>query len=216
MAFENPEKAQEYQRQWRLANQEKLRAYREANKSRSRENHRRWVAEHYEEVLAKNRRWAAANREKERERSRQYQSDNREKQNERKRKWRSANPDKVRSQRARSYVANNKKEKAGNRRWKGDNPEKIRVYNHSRRARVVAAPGIFTANDWKALRARSPHCHWCKRPFNTKRRPTHDHVTPLSLGGENSPANSVCACQSCNSSKGARLVNPATLESVLL
>ncbi len=216
MAFENPEKAREYQRQWRLSNREKIVAYREANRERIREGHRQWVAENYEGVLEKNRRWSAANRENERERSRQYQRDNREKQNDKKSDWRRANPDKVQAQRRRSYVANQESEKAGNRQWKADNPNRMRTYNHSRRARMVGAPGVFTAGDWETLVSRSPRCHWCKRPFNKMRRPTHDHVIPLILEGENSPANSVCACKSCNSSKGARLINPATRESVLL
>jgi 5-methylcytosine-specific restriction endonuclease McrA len=76
--------------------------------------------------------------------------------------------------------------------------------------------GTFAVSDWHVLVARSPRCHWCKKPFNGKRRPTHDHVIPLSKGGPNSPENSVCACMECNARKGARFYNPATGQGILL
>jgi 5-methylcytosine-specific restriction endonuclease McrA len=109
------------------------------------------------------------------------------------------------------------------RRWRVKYPEKRRAGEQRRRAMVVGASGRFTAEDWQTLIARSRHCHWCKQPFTKKRRPdgtlgppTHDHVVPLSKGGANSLANSVCAHLRCNISKHARSFNPITGQGILI
>ena len=83
--------------------------------------------------------------------------------------------------------------------WKAANPEKSRLQKvmseHRRRARKVATENTFTKEDWQTLISRSKHCHWCKKRFTAKLRPTHDHVIPLSRGGGNILANSCCACR---------------------
>ncbi len=86
----------------------------------------------------------------------------------------------------------------------------------ARRANAAGITGTFTPDDWLGLCSKSLCCHWCKRPFNGTRRPTHDHVVPLKTGGENTLENSVCACSECNSRKGARLINPTTGQGILL
>jgi 5-methylcytosine-specific restriction endonuclease McrA len=64
--------------------------------------------------------------------------------------------------------------------------------------------------------ARSPHCYWCKRAWTKTRRPTHDHIVPLSKGGANTVENSVCACRDCNSRKGAGRFNPNDGQGILI
>ncbi len=86
----------------------------------------------------------------------------------------------------------------------------------ARRSLTVMGSRAFTAEDWRKLVDRSPSCHWCKRQFNRRRRPTHDHVIPLTKGGRNTLDNSCCACASCNPRKGARLINPVTGQGILL
>jgi hypothetical protein len=91
-----------------------------------------------------------------------------------------------------------------------------RARRQRRRALIRSASGSFTALDWQGLVAKSPHCHWCGRPFTARRRRTHDHVIPLSKGGTNSIENSVCACFKCNSRKQDKNFNPTTGQGILL
>jgi 5-methylcytosine-specific restriction endonuclease McrA len=91
-----------------------------------------------------------------------------------------------------------------------------RSHNHKRRGRGLRTSGTLTAAGWETLVASSTACHWCKRRWTNRRKPTLDHVVPLSKGGENTLQNSVCACLRCNTSKNSRLVNPATGQGILL
>lgn len=106
----------------------------------------------------------------------------------------------------RRYYANNRSKAL---RW-------AKAAKKRRRARKHNVLSTFTPSDWRTLCSRSMHCHWCKRPFNKQRRPTHDHVIPLSKGGTDTLQNSCCACRSCNVKKQAKLVNPATGQGILL
>jgi 5-methylcytosine-specific restriction endonuclease McrA len=106
--------------------------------------------------------------------------------------------------------------RAAQRRYRQAHPDRVRALEANRHAREVGAEGLFTAADWRALMARSPHCHWCKRRWSKELRPTHDHVIALFEGGENTLANSCLACSNCNLRKGRRPMNPTTGAMVLL
>jgi hypothetical protein len=165
-------------------------------------------------------------------RSREWQLSNPEKNAESVRQWRAANPGRNKETRRRSY-ANGGAARArrwreshsarfleGQRQRRASNPEKTAELNrtsHSRRrVREMSTPNTFSVVDWRALVARSPHCHWCKRPWAKNRRPTHDHVIPLAKGGSNTLENSCCACRECNSRKHSNLINPATGQLLLI
>lgn len=51
-------------------------------------------------------------------------------------------------------------------------------------------------------------CHYCGKPVTGRDR-HRDHIIPKSKGGDNSPANLVWACGSCNSTKRDRLISDA-------
>lgn len=56
-------------------------------------------------------------------------------------------------------------------------------------------------------------CYLCKRGFSSDNRPTVEHVTPLSRGGQWVIGNLKLAHQSCNADKGDRIFLPdGTLE----
>lgn len=60
----------------------------------------------------------------------------------------------------------------------------------------------FERSEWRRARiALDPVCEFCRRPlrFSTS---TIDHVTPLSRGGADEPANWLLACRKCNEVKG--------------
>ncbi len=168
-----------------------------------------WCKANRGKVNAKWRRWRLAHRESVDLRSRERQKQRRmadpiaarKREREYGKKWRAANP---------------KKELEYTRRKRELNPDGQRLRKARRRARERQAENTFTVAEWRLLLARSRQCHWCKRSFNAKRRPTHDHVTPLSKGGANTLENSVCACSACNTRKNAKLINPVNGQGILL
>jgi 5-methylcytosine-specific restriction endonuclease McrA len=116
-----------------------------------------------------------------------------------------------------AWAINNRDKKAAQSRiWSRANKEKRNIAHNRRRARIKASANTFTISDWRTLITRSKTCHWCKKPWNKSRRPTHDHVIPIAKGGPNTLENSVAACKSCNSKKRSQLINPITGQSILL
>lgn len=60
----------------------------------------------------------------------------------------------------------------------------------------------LTETQWRAIKAAYRFkCAYCglKKPL------TKDHIVPVKMEGNHTAANIIPACQSCNSSKGARL-----------
>jgi len=105
---------------------------------------------------------------------------------------------------ARAHYGRNKdKCKAAQKAWTKDNPEWMRAYYAKKRARKHKAPGQFTPADLHAqLIEQNGRCYWC---CIYMKKPTIDHVIPLSRGGSNFPDNIVLACLSCNCSKHNKL-----------
>jgi hypothetical protein len=130
--------------------------------------------------------------------------------------YRSSNSDRITARKSVYYAVNRDVVLEKNRAYKKSHCAEVREANHRRRAVELSAEGNFSAKDWVTLVEKSPRCHWCKRKWSGKRKPTHDHVIPLTKGGLNSLENSVCSCSSCNSSKRDRLVNPITKAAILL
>ncbi len=205
----------------------RMRAFREVNPALVRERDHAWREANRGAVLERQRaRWAVYsenNRDIERERLRVYRESNRDRVRLGQRAWCEANRDRVRERSRVWYEANRDRIQSNRearreqeRAWYAANPARHHEKRHRRRAILHSVPGRFTAADWRALVARSPRCHWCGKSFIKTRKPTHDHVIPLSKGGANSPENSVCACRPCNSSKRDRLINPASGQGLLL
>ncbi len=172
----------------------------------------------------RNRRRSPAAREHDRIYAKIRRESDPEKAREEVRQWRRLNPAKVRKYK-KKWNSENAEKAAGyvteaHRRWRLRDPAAAQefdvMHRHKRRARKMDLPSTFSRADWRSLVSRSPRCHWCKRRFNMKRRPTHDHVVPLVKGGPNTLENSCCACAECNSGKGSRLINPVTGQGILL
>jgi 5-methylcytosine-specific restriction endonuclease McrA len=88
-----------------------------------------------------------------------------------------------------------------NYRWLKRHPERIQIHNATRRARVKNAPVIESIN--LEILAIRDHwiCHICKRKV-TRRTWSHDHLIPLSKGGDHTYLNVALCHQRCNSQRG--------------
>jgi 5-methylcytosine-specific restriction endonuclease McrA len=80
-------------------------------------------------------------------------------------------------------------------------PAVAQAAKNRRRARKAgAAIRDFTAAQWRAMQAHYDHrCAYCGT--RAKGHLTHDHITPLSKGGNHTLVNIVPACRSCNNRK---------------
>jgi 5-methylcytosine-specific restriction endonuclease McrA len=152
----------------------------------SKVNHDRWRAANPEKHRANDDRWRAANPDEARAA---------------RARWRAANPEKVKAKDARWSAANPEKVRASHARWSAANPEKVRAWNHTKRARRLAAEGRFCAADvTRITKAQGGKCACCRN----RRKLTVDHIVPLVRGGSNWPSNLQMLCKPCNSSKNAR------------
>jgi 5-methylcytosine-specific restriction endonuclease McrA len=85
--------------------------------------------------------------------------------------------------------------------WLAAHPEVRQAKDQGYRARKRAALGSFTAAEWLDLvETYGGVCGYC----GEMRSLQADHRTPLSRGGDNSIANIIPACGSCNTRKATR------------
>lgn len=88
------------------------------------------------------------------------------------------------------------------RSYRQARPELIKGYKHKRRA--ASNVGHYTEAEWLAIVERQKgRCACCHGISNLH----VDHIVPVSLGGSNLILNIQGLCKSCNSRKGARLLD---------
>lgn len=93
------------------------------------------------------------------------------------------------------------------RKYRKANPDKTKHARKIREYRLRGASGSHTEQEWQDLKRRhSSSCLRCGRqePEITL---TRDHVIPIVNGGSNYISNIQPLCFSCNSSKGARMID---------
>lgn len=115
-----------------------------------------------------------------------------------------------------AYKANPIPRLNSNRQWRNQNPGKVLAINLRRRARTFNAEGSLTAAERDTLLSRATRCYHCGKKFNSRCRPTLDHLIALSKGGKHDITNVVVACHKCNPAKGNRPFNPVTGQGILL
>jgi 5-methylcytosine-specific restriction endonuclease McrA len=117
--------------------------------------------------------------------------------------WREANVERIRAYAREQQVRYRAEHPTAAAEWWKANPTKHRLYQAERRFRqATSGPGV-SERDWlRLVRRYDGRCAYC----NVQCDPHMDHVIPLKLGGRHSIGNILPACQSCNSSKGARLL----------
>ena len=171
--------------------------------ARSKLKHRDKVLQRSREYAAK--RWAE-NPEQMRERNREWSKANPEKRLAKEKRWREKNSEYV-ADRDRAYRAGNEglhvQNRARVKAWRVANPDAYRAQVHLRRARKVGAEGSYGPEDvQRMLHAQNGVCNGCSAAI--WKNYTIDHMTPLSRGGSNWPANLQLLCKRCNSAKNNR------------
>lgn len=171
----DPEKAKRVAARYREKNREKVRA---GNRGQYRKNRERRLA--YAKAYITGNPWV---------KRASALSRNKGRYNEWKRRWRRANVERDRAARARYYRAHRFAAK---------------LTGMNRRARKLAAGGLFSKADVAFLmtkqRGRCAH-FWCR--VNVRKAYHIDHIIPLSAAGRNDRRNLQILCPFCNLSKGA-------------
>lgn len=101
------------------------------------------------------------------------------------------------------YAENADRERARIKAKRLADPSKFIVHSNARRARKVAAEGVYTCDDLANIRKmQKDKCAYCRVGLMGKG--TVDHIHPLSKGGSNWPKNIQLLCTSCNCAKNAK------------
>lgn len=95
------------------------------------------------------------------------------------------------------------------KRYEARHPEARQLKESKRRALELNAPGICSAEQWKArVRYYGNKCFYCKLQLTWKKNnintTTQEHRIPLSRHGSNWPSNLVPACLKCNLKKNRK------------
>lgn len=98
------------------------------------------------------------------------------------------------------YSENPEKFKEKSARYARENPEVAATHARNRRARIKDADGEHTPDDIiKILFRQKFKCACCKADIKTEYHV--DHITPITKGGSNWPANLQALCRNCNLQK---------------
>ncbi len=118
-----------------------------------------------------------------------------------------AHSPKARETKRRCASAKPEKYKRTVRNWRSANPDNISAIHQRRRARKRANGGSFTAQKWKALKAKYNYtCLACGRS-EPEIKLTPDHVIPLACGGSSDIINIQPLCMDCNIRKRAKMID---------
>jgi 5-methylcytosine-specific restriction endonuclease McrA len=118
--------------------------------------------------------------------------------------WRETNKTALEDYQREYYQRNATKKREYASRYAKENPEKMRVIWHRRRGRILGR-GVFTRQEWEALKAKYNYTCLCCNKREPEIKLTPDHVIPLSRGGMNTIDNIQPLCRKCNNVKSARI-----------
>lgn len=186
------------------------RGYKKTHKEEIAKRGKKYRGAHKEEIEKHDREYRAEHKEEKAEYHKKYYGEHKEKITERVKRYREAHKDEF-TEYKRGWIKAHKQEVVGYIR-KYNQTEKGRLVtncrNQRRRARKAEAEGdVVTPKEFQRIvKNQGGKCNLCSRKFIKSRPPTMDHVFPLSRGGPHTSSNIQALCQSCNSSKHAKIM----------
>lgn len=171
----------------------------------------RWAHHHStnrEKISAKNARYREENRDELLRKNREYWHKNQVQLKASALEYRKARREEINLKAAAYRDSNREKINASVAEYRHSNPDKILERNRRRRARLAGNRSFaVTQRDIQRLVERHDgRCVYCHEKFNESSPMNLDHVIPVALGGGHGIGNLVPACESCNCSKGAKLL----------
>ena len=137
-------------------------------------------------------------------RSKKWRDDNPGKAKKHLQEWQIKNPGK-RKKYDKKYWENNREQI--NKRiseWAKSNPEKRRLHAKNRKYQIKGSRGNISIYQWKELCGKyNNRCLCCGKQTKL----TIDHIIPISRGGDNCISNIQPLCNSCNASKGVKIID---------
>jgi 5-methylcytosine-specific restriction endonuclease McrA len=168
-----------------------------------------------EAILEKRRQDRANDPERFREYGRNWAAKHKDLVKERDKKYREEHPDKIRVRIQRWTEKNPVKDKERVKRYY-HSPKGQAAFarlGHIRRARESESVATLTGDEWvDILSCQNNRCAICNKKFTEKRRPTKDHIIPLSKGGNLTRENVQALCKSCNCKKSTK-IDPNLIQS---
>jgi len=165
-------------------------SYRKANREKRNAQRRAWGVENSERLRSRKKAWEEKNLDHIKEYSKSYYAANAESIKQKSTEWRKLNPEEFKDQ---------------GKRYRQENVIKLLDKNAKRRA-VLKGATVEKVDRREVYLRDKGICGICGCPVSLE-EVTLDHIIPLSKGGEHSYRNIQLAHLSCNSAKGAKIIN---------
>ena len=186
----NPEPAKKRAAKYQQENADKVAAYRQVNRDKRNAQSKAWRESNAERVLVYQKAWYEKNLDHIKEYTKSYGEANGDLLKQKSAEWRKSNPEKLKDQ---------------GKRYRQENVIKLLDKNAKRRA-VLKGATVEKVDRREVYLRDKGICGICGCPVSLE-EVTLDHIIPLSKGGEHSYRNIQLAHLSCNSAKGAKIIN---------
>ena len=169
-----------------------------------------YYLKHKEQIAVRKRKYNQTHREQIRAHQQKYNFEHREQISEHRRKYRHDHKEQISKSEKRYRETHKQKVSERDKQYRQSERGGFlkKQNNRRRRVRQRASKRDLTPEQWqRILKNQKFRCNMCGEKFGEAKPATIDHVIPLSKGGDLTSSNVQALCQSCNSSKNARIMD---------